>query len=130
MFRTIERLALVFIAAIIIVLIAIGIVRGAPQSGVVGTGTALSCDEAAFDARLAGGGLITFNCGAAPVTITLSSEIPITATTVISGNGLITLSGNDATRLFNVGSGVTFSLVNLKITHGYASFDSGGAIVS
>ena len=36
---------------------------------VVGNGTAASCTETAFDDALAVGGNITFNCGAAPVTI-------------------------------------------------------------
>ncbi|HEX7408024.1 MAG TPA: hypothetical protein VF515_10295 [Candidatus Binatia bacterium] len=40
----------------------------------VGTGTADSCTEAALDAALTGSGTVTFNCGASPVTITVTSQ--------------------------------------------------------
>ena len=43
-------------------------------AGVVGTGTAASCTEAAFANALSGGGTVTFNCGgAATITLTTSS---------------------------------------------------------
>jgi hypothetical protein len=47
-------------------------------AGVVGAGTPESCTEAALDAALAGGGLVTFDCGAEPVTVALSAEKVIT----------------------------------------------------
>ena len=39
-------------------------VEKARAGGVVGTGTPASCTEAALDAALAAGGLVSFNCGA------------------------------------------------------------------
>src|SRR5688572_4019975 len=44
---------------------------------VVGTGTADSCTEAELRSALAAGGVITFNCGASPVTIPITSELRI-----------------------------------------------------
>ena len=38
-------------------------------AGVVGSGTPGSCTDAALTTALAGGGTVTFNCGANPVTI-------------------------------------------------------------
>lgn len=94
-------------------------------AGAVGTGTAGSCTEAAFDTAFAGGGTITFNCGPAPVTITfLGTKIPSAATT-IDGGGLITLSGGDAVPLFSTGYDLTLS--NITLSHGAAG-GFGGAV--
>ena len=97
--------------------------------GVVGDGTAPSCTEAALNAALAGGGLVTFDCGPVPVTILLSGEkvIGLAQSTTIDGGGKITLSGGGATRLFSVsGAGSSLSLKNLALTSGNAA--AGGAI--
>jgi hypothetical protein len=96
----------------------------AAQSTVVGSGTPESCTQAALEAVLAGGGTISFNCGPAPVTITFSSRISITAAeTIIDGGDLITLSGANATRMilhesYQVQSRLT--LRNLTLTGGLA----------
>ena len=45
-------------------------------AGAVGTGSAASCTQAALDTALVGGGLVTFNCGADPVTITVAVKPP------------------------------------------------------
>ena len=55
--------------------------RSAPQSGVVGDGLPGSCTEAALAAALAGGGTITFNCGAAPKIVTVSDAQVLRANT-------------------------------------------------
>lgn len=64
---------------------------------VVGTGTAASCTSEAFVAAVARGGVITFNCGSAPVTITLNETAKVVNNTgpkvVIDGGGKVTLSG-------------------------------------
>ncbi len=65
----------------------------------VGTGTAASCTPAALQAAATAGGTIVFNCGAAPVTITVSTPITVTRETVIDGGGLVTLSGGGASRI-------------------------------
>lgn len=73
-----------------------------PRS-VVGTGTPASCTSDAFVAAVAKGGVITFNCGAAPVTITLSQTAKIVNNTgpkiVIDGGGKVTLSGGGQRRI-------------------------------
>jgi hypothetical protein len=74
----------------------------ARAAGVVGDGTPASCTEAALSAALAGGGTVTFACGSSPVTIPFTSEKVVTVSTTVDGGGLVTLSGQNATRLFHV----------------------------
>lgn len=59
--------------------------RPSLAGGVVGTGSAVSCTEAALDAALAGGGSVTFNCGPDPATITVTSTKTIYVDTAIDG---------------------------------------------
>lgn len=70
---------------------------------VVGTGTPASCTGAAFIAAVAKGGVITFNCGPNPTTITLAATAKVFNDTgpkiVIDGKGLITLSGGGKHRI-------------------------------
>ncbi len=70
---------------------------------VVGTGTPDSCTGEAFVAAVALGGVITFDCGPDPVTITLDEPARIFNDTgpqiVIDGGGLVTLSGGGTTRI-------------------------------
>lgn len=79
-------------------------------------------------AQSSGGGTITFTCG--PATIVLNATygaLPaITKNTTINGGGTITLSGNNASRVFVVNSGATLTLNNLVLVAGYA--DDGAAI--
>jgi hypothetical protein len=70
---------------------------------VVGTGTPESCTSADVIAAVAGGGVITFDCGPDPVTITLDAPAKVvndaSERVVIDGGGLVTLSGGGATRI-------------------------------
>src|SRR4029079_12851290 len=70
---------------------------------VVGTGTADSCTSAAVVDAVAGGGVIVFDCGADPITITLDETARIFNDTgpeiVIDGGGLVTLSGAGERRI-------------------------------
>jgi len=68
---------------------------------IVGTGTAASCTFAALQAAVTAGGLITFNCGAAPVTIpvTATLKVPSNKNTLIDGNRKITLDGGSAVQI-------------------------------
>jgi hypothetical protein len=70
---------------------------------VVGTGTPASCTGDAFVAAVALGGVITFNCGADPVTITLTATAKVFNDTgprvVIDGGGKVTLSGGGKVRI-------------------------------
>jgi hypothetical protein len=68
----------------------------------VGDGNPASCTETRLKAAAAAGGVITFNCGPDPVTITLTQQIdlPVDTDTVIDGGGLVTLDGGGVTRHF------------------------------
>jgi hypothetical protein len=70
---------------------------------VIGTGTPTSCTSAAVVAAVAAGGVITFDCGAAPVTIQMTATAQIfnnaAPKTVIDGGGLVTLSGMGQRRI-------------------------------
>src|SRR5262249_62322584 len=92
---------------------------------VVGTGTSASCSEGALEACLPGGGSfdgsVTFSCGGA-ATITVTSTKTISTDTAIDGGNVITISGGNAVGVFSVNSGVTFTVDNLTIANGYASF--------
>jgi len=74
--------------------------KHARASGVVGTGTPDTCTEAALDTALAGGGNVTFKCGASPYTLTVATTKRIAANTKLDGGGLITLSGGGAVGIF------------------------------
>jgi hypothetical protein len=98
--------------------------------GVVGDGTPQSCTEPAFVARLAGGGVVTFNCGG-PAVIPITSAKTLTATTTIDGTGQsIVFDGGGATRLFQTTFGfnpITLTFRNVGLRNGRAP-DFGGAI--
>jgi len=70
---------------------------------VVGNGTPASCTSDAFVAAVAKGGVITFNCGSAPVTITVNQTAKVVNNTgpkiVIDGGGKVTLSGGGQRRI-------------------------------
>ena len=68
---------------------------------VVGTGSAASCTEAALAAALTAGGVVTFACGAAPATITVTKTLvlPTDKDTVLDGDHKITLDGGGKVRI-------------------------------
>ena len=70
---------------------------------VVGDGTPASCTSEAVVAAVAAGGIITFDCGPEPVTITLTETAKIFNATgpeiVLDGGGLVTLSGGGERRI-------------------------------
>jgi len=109
-------------------------------AGVVGTGTPDSCTDAALDVALAGGGLVTFDCGG-PATIDISTGTgtkTIAVDTTIDGAGVATISGGNLAftggntgnnvRVFSVNAGVTFTVQNLTVANGLA--EGGGAILN
>jgi predicted outer membrane repeat protein len=114
------------------------------DDAVVGSGTPGSCTEASFDTALARvipgiqapGGVLTFNCGNAPHTITFSSQKFLSDLVVIDGGGHITLSGQNGTRLFQialngpVGEARTdVALINIALRDGFAATAFGGAVL-
>ncbi len=103
----------------------------------VGDGTAASCTEAAFDAQLAMGGVIFFDCGPDPVTIVTSAEKPITQNVVIDGGGKVTLDGGGTHRLFSIANSDPMSLQpiltvqRLTFAHGAGpAIDGGGGAIT
>ena len=69
---------------------------------VIGTGTPESCTPDSFIAAVAKGGIIVFNCGAKPTTITLNKPAKVfndKPDIIIDGANLVTLSGGDKTRI-------------------------------
>ncbi|MET0411746.1 MAG: hypothetical protein ABW217_10650 [Polyangiaceae bacterium] len=69
---------------------------------VVGSGTAASCSASALIDAVAQGGVITFDCGPEPVTITLDRPAKVRndrPDVVLDGGGLVTLSGGGRSRI-------------------------------
>ncbi|MEM8609176.1 MAG: hypothetical protein AAGF92_18890 [Myxococcota bacterium] len=70
---------------------------------VIGEGTPESCTANAFVDAVSRGGVITFDCGPDPVTITLTETARVfndqNPDIVIDGGGLVTLSGGGAVRV-------------------------------
>ncbi len=67
---------------------------------VVGDGTPGSCTEGALREAATHGGVIVFDCGAAPVVIPVRQTVVFTADAVVDGGGLVTLDGGGAARIF------------------------------
>jgi hypothetical protein len=70
---------------------------------VIGNGTPASCTSDAVVSAVAAGGIITFNCGPAPVTITMTETAKIVNANgpriVLDGGGRVTLSGGGQHRI-------------------------------
>lgn len=110
----------------------------------VGTGTPGSCTEAALNAAIQTvqsdiqGGTVSFNCGAVigggGRTISLSSQKLLTGVITIDGGGLISLDGQNATRVFQINprpnpeDATVVTLRNLELLNGFAAGGFGGAI--
>ena len=74
----------------------------ADPTQVIGDGSPASCTSAAVVQAVAQGGIITFNCGPDPVTITMTATAKVVNThvrTVIDGGGKVTLSGDGQVRI-------------------------------
>jgi hypothetical protein len=93
---------------------------------VVGDGSAASCTEAAFRAAVATGGIVTFDCGPGPTTITVTSEVPVAGDTTIDGGGTVTLSGGGTARILHLMSAWNvatplLTVQNLTFTGGFTT---------
>src|SRR5215831_5264117 len=69
---------------------------------VIGRGTPAGCTSAAVVKAVAAGGIITFNCGPKPVTITMTATAKVVNTShevVLDGGGKVTLNGAGKTRI-------------------------------
>ncbi|WP_410821520.1 hypothetical protein [Micromonospora sp. 050-3] len=69
----------------------------------IGTGTPASCTSASVVKAVAAGGVITFNCGPAPVTIKMAATAKVRNANgpkiVLDGGGTVTLSGQGQRRI-------------------------------
>jgi hypothetical protein len=75
---------------------------------VIGTGTPGSCTSAAVVTAVAAGGVITFDCGSRPVTITMTATAKVASSThevVLDGGGKVTLSGGGTTQILFMNPG-------------------------
>ena len=96
-------------------------------AGVVGNGTPGSCTDAAYAAAMAGGGLVTFNCGPSPVTIGVTTKVIGSGeTTTVDGGDRVILDGGGTLQHFLVLSGGALNLRHITLQNG--SFGDGGAI--
>jgi len=95
---------------------------------VVGNGTAASCTEQALATALALGGDITFNCGGAATVLFTGVKVITTSATLI-GDNLITFSGGNTTRLFEIPNGVQLALRNVTVANGFTNADGGAIFV-
>jgi hypothetical protein len=69
---------------------------------VIGTGTPAGCTSAAVVKAVAAGGIITFDCGPAPVTIAMTATAKVrnaSRQVVLDGGGRVTLSGGGKRRI-------------------------------
>lgn len=105
-------------------LIAITVLLAVAHPAQAGGTVSGSCTENDFNNALVGGGLINFSCGG-PKTINFSLYKQISDDTTIDGGGVITLSGNNTTPLFQIFNNKTLTLTNITLANGYASPVSG-----
>lgn len=103
---------------------------------VVGTGSAASCTRQALQSALDSGGQISFDCGGA-ATIALDAELVVSQDTVLDGGGLVTLDGQNSTRVINKQDGANLTIQNITIQNGKApgpnghfSNETGGGILA
>ncbi len=113
---------------------------------IIGDGTAASCTSAAVVEAVAMGGVITFNCGPEPVTITMTQTANIVHgdLIVIDGGGKVTLSGGGKIRILDMDTcpgcweqtGPHLIVQNMRFVDGYSgahqvsgSADYGGGAI-
>jgi predicted outer membrane repeat protein len=92
---------------------------------VVGAGTPQSCTEDALRSALAEGGNVTFDCGAADVTIAIEQEITVSADTILDGGGTVTLDGGGTSRILHTEARVALTVVGLHFVRGRATETAG-----
>jgi hypothetical protein len=98
----------------------------------VGTGTPASCTLAALKSAVAAGGIITFDCGPAPVTIAVTQtlNLPIDKDTVIDGARKVTLDGQGTTQVLRYESAnfraleTRVTLQHLRVINGFVAGSS------
>ena len=98
-----------------------------------GTNVVATCTDATLRAAMGAGGIVTLCCNG---TIVLTNTIRVSRHVALDGAGQnVTISGGGSVRLFEVDSGVHFSVTNLVLAdgaHSGAPFGPGrgGAILN
>ena len=95
---------------------------------ILGNGTPSNCTTVNFQNALATAKRIDFNCGALPITITLTSPGTITRPVTIDGGNKVTLDAGGALRHFDLQSGAVLTLTSLTLTNGQSGSFCGGAV--
>jgi predicted outer membrane repeat protein len=94
----------------------------------IGSGTPGTCTAPSFQAALPTATSIVFNCGALPITLTLTSPQPITSNLSIDGGNKVTLDAGGAGRHFDLQSGAALTLTAITLANGNSGPNCGGAI--
>lgn len=89
-------------------------------------GDDVPCTEQGLATAIATGGVVTFACGAEPVTIPITSPKAVTQDTLIDGGGRVTLDGGNTSRILSVPSSFELgtprlSVQRLRFTRGNSS---------
>lgn len=119
-----KRISIVFIT---LALTALAVFSNTPNALAGGQVTDCS-DDTEFTNMVAGGGLVTFDCGTATIALD-NPGITIGSGTTIDGGEVITLSGAGGTRLFLINNGAQLTLQNISLERGYFNGE-GGAILN
>jgi predicted outer membrane repeat protein len=93
----------------------------------IGQGQSAGCTSAALTTALATAKEITFNCGALPITITLSSAQSISSNVTINGGNKVTLNAGGSFNHFSVQTGKQLTLTQITLINGYTA-SCGGSI--
>ena len=94
----------------------------------IGDGTPANCNAPSFEAALPTAKSIVFNCGALPITLTLTSPHPITTDLTIDGGNKVTLDAGGTGRHFDVQSGAALTLTSITLVNANSGFNCGGSI--
>ena len=101
-------------------------------NAIVGTGDSASCTETALSQAVAianaGGGTLTFNCGTAPHTISLTVPLELKDGVIVDGGNLITLSGRELNRIFWISGLSIVEIKNIALVDGNGSTVGGGGV--
>jgi predicted outer membrane repeat protein len=92
----------------------------------IGIGSPAGCTETAFNSALATAKDIRFDCGALPITITLSGAKTINSDVTIEGGHKVTLSGGPGQWHFSVQPGAHLTLTQISLVNGTGNAVMGG----
>lgn len=94
---------------------------------VVGDGTPQSCTEQALQAATRGDAYVTFNCGAAPVTLALTQPVVVDMgqRVILEGGGRVTFDGQGSSQLLVATDAALVSIRGLTLRNGFAPTQDG-----